>query len=194
MNDKLTQAISGWADSLVNLVPVLTRSDEMASMKQVRASYTTFQAQQLPPDGVQFAEVNMGGVPATLVQPEAQDSEIVLIYLHGGAYIVGEPAGYRGIGGNYAKLLGARVYIPDTGSRRSTHSQLQSTMACAPTNGCWSKASRQEKSRSRANLQAAPWSSASWSRPSKRAGHYRPRASPFRPGRSRAHRRFHDES
>nr|WP_315396968.1 alpha/beta hydrolase [uncultured Duganella sp.] len=113
MNDELTRAMSGWADSLVNLVPVLSGSDETASMAQVRASYTTFQAQQKPPQGVRFEEVNMGGVPATLALPDAQDSGIVLLYIHGGAYIVGEPAGYRGIGGNYAKLLGARVYIPD---------------------------------------------------------------------------------
>lgn len=113
MNDELTRAMSGWADSLVNLVPVLSGSDETASMAQVRASYTTFQAQQKPPQGVRFEEVNMGGVPATLALPDAQNSDTVLVYLHGGAYIVGEPAGYRGIGGNYAKLLGARVYIPD---------------------------------------------------------------------------------
>ncbi len=113
MNDKLTQAMSGWADSLVNLVPVLTGSDKTTSMAQVRATYTAFQAQQPPPEGVRFEEVNMGGVPATLVQPEVRSSDIVLVYLHGGAYIVGEPAGYRGIGGNYAKLLGASVYIPD---------------------------------------------------------------------------------
>lgn len=113
MNDELTRAMSGWADSLVNLVPVLSGSDETASMAQVRASYTTFQAQQKPPQGVRFEEVDMGGVPATLALPDAQNSDTVLVYLHGGAYIVGEPAGYRGIGGNYAKLLGARVYIPD---------------------------------------------------------------------------------
>ena len=113
MNKKLTQAMTHWADSLVNLVPVLTGSDKTASMAQVRASYTAFQAQQPSPEGVQFEEVNMGGVPATLGQPAVQTSDIVLVYIHGGAYIVGEPAGYRGIGGNYAKLLGARVYIPD---------------------------------------------------------------------------------
>ena len=113
MNDKLTQAMHGWADSLVNLVPVLTGSDKTATMAQVRASYTAFQAQQPAPEGVRFDEVDMGGVPATLVQPEVKTSDIVLMYLHGGAYIVGEPDGYRGIGGNYAKLLGARVYIPN---------------------------------------------------------------------------------
>lgn len=35
------------------------------------------------------------------------------MYIHGGAYIVGRPDGYHGIGGNYAKMLGARVYMPD---------------------------------------------------------------------------------
>lgn len=65
MNIELTRAMSGWADSLVNLVPVLSGSDETAAMTQVRASYTAFQAQQRPPQGVRFEEVNMGDQDTT---------------------------------------------------------------------------------------------------------------------------------
>ncbi len=113
MNDKLTQAMSGWADSLVNLVPVLTGSDKTASMAQVRASYTAFQAQQQPPKACGLRKSIWAACRQRWCSPRYKTSDIVLVYLHGGAYIVGEPAGYRGIGGNYAKLLGARVYIPD---------------------------------------------------------------------------------
>jgi acetyl esterase/lipase len=113
MNEELREVMNGWADSLVNLVPVLTGSEKTATMTQVRAAYTAFQTQQPAPPGVRFEDLVMGGVPATLVQPEVKTSDIVLLYLHGGAYIVGEPDGYHGIGGNYAKLLGANVYIPD---------------------------------------------------------------------------------
>jgi epsilon-lactone hydrolase len=62
---------------------------------------------------VRFEAVDMGGVPATLVTPDELKTDAVLMYIHGGAYIVGRPDGYHGIGGNYAKMLGARVYMPD---------------------------------------------------------------------------------
>jgi acetyl esterase/lipase len=55
----------------------------------------------------------MGGVPGTLVTPENLKTDAIVMYIHGGAYIVGESAGYHGIGGNYASMLGARVYMPD---------------------------------------------------------------------------------
>lgn len=45
--------------------------------------------------------------------PDNLETDAIVMYIHGGAYIVGEPAGYHGIGGNYASMLGARVYMPD---------------------------------------------------------------------------------
>ncbi|MNG02046.1 hypothetical protein D3C84_850520 [compost metagenome] len=50
-------------------------------------------------------EIQMGSVPATLVTPENIEDGRVMLYIHGGGYVAGNPAGYHGIAGNYAKLL-----------------------------------------------------------------------------------------
>ncbi|MFU2325014.1 alpha/beta hydrolase fold domain-containing protein [Pseudomonas sp. NFX98] len=45
--------------------------------------------------------------------PATIKTDAILVYIHGGAYILGGPAGYHGISGNFASLLGAKVFMPD---------------------------------------------------------------------------------
>jgi acetyl esterase/lipase len=113
MNTEVKAAVQTWANSLSDLVPVLKGTDTTTRMSDIRDAYAKMLGQNQPPPGVGFEAVDMGGVPATLVTPDELKTDAVLIYIHGGAYIVGRPDGYHGIGGNYAKMLGARVYMPD---------------------------------------------------------------------------------
>ena len=113
MNIEVKAAVQTWANSLSDLVPVLKGIDTTTKMSDIRDAYAKMLGQNLPPAGVGFEAVDMGGVPATLVTPDELKTDAVLMYIHGGAYIVGRPDGYHGIGGNYAKMLGARVYMPD---------------------------------------------------------------------------------
>ncbi|WP_178116868.1 alpha/beta hydrolase [Pseudomonas sp. GXM4] len=113
MNTEVKAAVQTWANSLSDLVPVLKGTDTTTRMSDIRDAYAKMLGQNQPPAGVRFEAVDMGGVPATLVTPDELKTDAVLIYIHGGAYIVGRPDGYHGIGGNYAKMLGARVYMPD---------------------------------------------------------------------------------
>ncbi|MGC3931494.1 alpha/beta hydrolase [Pseudomonas atacamensis] len=113
MNTEVKAAVQTWANSLSDLVPVLKGIDTTTKMSDIRDAYAKMLGQNQPPAGVRFEAVDMGGVPATLVTPDELKTDAVLMYIHGGAYIVGRPAGYHGIGGNYAKMLGARVYMPD---------------------------------------------------------------------------------
>ncbi|CAN7800206.1 alpha/beta hydrolase [Paraburkholderia hospita] len=113
MHSQVTESLRDWANSLVNLGPVLTGENTAITMGEVRSAYTAMLAKHPAPHGVSFASVDMGGIPGTLITPDELKTDAVLMYIHGGAYIVGEPAGYHGIGGNYAKLMGARVYMPD---------------------------------------------------------------------------------
>lgn len=113
MNTEVKAAVQTWANSLSDLVPVLKGTDTTTRMSDIRDAYAKMFGQNQPPAGVRFETVNMGGVPATLVTPDELKTDAVLMYIHGGAYIVGRPDGYHGIGGNYAKMLGARVYMPD---------------------------------------------------------------------------------
>ncbi|EPJ97049.1 alpha/beta hydrolase [Pseudomonas sp. CFII68] len=113
MNIEVQAAVQTWANSLSDLVPVLKGIDTTTKMSDIRDSYAKMLAQNPAPAGVKFEAVDMGGVPGTLVTPDEIKSDAVVMYIHGGAYIVGRPDGYHGIGGNYAKMLGARVYMPD---------------------------------------------------------------------------------
>ena len=113
MNIEVKAAVQTWANSLSDLVPVLMGIDTTTKMSDIRDAYAKMLGQNQPPAGVRFEAVDMGGVPATLVTPDELKTDAVLMYIHGGAYIVGRPDGYHGIGGNYAKMLGARVYMPD---------------------------------------------------------------------------------
>ncbi|EFE93966.1 alpha/beta hydrolase [Serratia odorifera] len=107
------QAVKEWSESVAGLAPVLTGQDTLTSMNEIRNAYSRMLAKNPAPVGVGFTQIDMGGIPGTLVTPDNLKTDAIVMYIHGGAYIVGEPAGYHGIGGNYASLLGARVYMPD---------------------------------------------------------------------------------
>jgi acetyl esterase/lipase len=113
MNEQVARGVKDWARSLENLGPILKGENSDITMTEIRSAYTAMLAKQPAPDGVCFETCELAGVPATLITPDSLTTDAVLFYIHGGAYIVGEPAGYHGIGGNYAKLLGAKVYMPD---------------------------------------------------------------------------------
>ncbi|SAL83848.1 alpha/beta hydrolase domain-containing protein [Caballeronia terrestris] len=113
MDKKVTEALKNWADSLAGLGPVLRGEDRSTPMSAIRHAYTEMLAKHPAPEGVRFESTDLGGVPTTLVIPEKLTTDAIVFYIHGGAYIVGEPAGYHGIGGNYAKMMGAKVYMPN---------------------------------------------------------------------------------
>ena len=99
MNTKVEAAVHTWANSLSDLVPVLKGLDTTTKMSDIRDAYAKMLAQNPAPAGVRFEAVDMGGVPGTLVTPDEIKTDAVVMYIHGGAYIVGRPDGYHGIGG-----------------------------------------------------------------------------------------------
>jgi monoterpene epsilon-lactone hydrolase len=67
------------------------------------------------PFGVRFSRSSLAGVPAETVQ--ARSSAVrptsAVLFLHGGAFIIGSPVSHRSITGRLAKLTGAAVFVPD---------------------------------------------------------------------------------
>lgn len=49
----------------------------------------------LPPGGVRIEPARVGGVPGEWLRPKSGEAGGALLYLHGGAYVVGLPATYR---------------------------------------------------------------------------------------------------
>lgn len=105
--------LAAWRKSAGGLAAALL-GQEGADWGKARADYIGVLAALFPaPGGVSFNEVDMGGVPATLVTPETVEGDRTLLYIHGGGYASGGSAAYHAIAGQYAKQLRAKVYIPD---------------------------------------------------------------------------------
>lgn len=105
------QRIDGWNAASLAFAPLLR--GEPGSWPDARHDYLQALAVHPTPQGVTVDQVDMGGIPATLVTPREVRDERILLYIHGGGYVAGSPAGYHGLAGHYAQLLGARVYMPD---------------------------------------------------------------------------------
>jgi len=65
------------------------------------------------PRGSRVEAVEMNGVPGERVRCGDAASDAAVLYLHGGGYVFGAPAGYRSVTGILARDLGATTYAPD---------------------------------------------------------------------------------
>ncbi|MCX5240801.1 alpha/beta hydrolase [Streptomyces prunicolor] len=66
----------------------------------------------LPPD-VKTTEGELGGVPVVTVETPATDPAAVLLYLHGGAYVIGSAADAAGLAAEVSRRTGARAVCVD---------------------------------------------------------------------------------
>lgn len=103
--------LDAWNAATMGMAPLLR--GEPGSWPAARAQYLGALTAHPPPPGVTIEEIDMGGIPGTLVTPDAAVDDRVLLYIHGGGYVAGSPAGYHGLGGRYANLLKAKVFMPD---------------------------------------------------------------------------------
>ncbi|KQU16245.1 esterase [Methylobacterium sp. Leaf94] len=113
LNPTVIHRLDRWAASLRDLAPVLRGETASVTIDDIRRSYVRTMAEHPTPADMRIEQVDMGGVPATLVTPPEVAGDRVLFYIHGGAYIVGGPDGYHGLAAAFARALKARVYLPD---------------------------------------------------------------------------------
>lgn len=66
----------------------------------------------LEPDVI-TREADAGGIPADWITVEGSDAERVVLYLHGGAYVMGSRNTHRELAGRIARAAQARVLLPD---------------------------------------------------------------------------------
>ena len=64
------------------------------------------------PKGVQFIEVDAGGVPSAWLVPEGYDGNVRVLHLHGGGYAGGDINTHRCYAGCLAQVSGAAVLVP----------------------------------------------------------------------------------
>jgi acetyl esterase/lipase len=65
------------------------------------------------PGGVDYVEVDAGGVPAMWVAPKGAAENRVMLGLHGGGFVTGSMYTHRKLFGHLAKAIGARALVPD---------------------------------------------------------------------------------
>lgn len=65
------------------------------------------------PRGVTTHSIAASGVPAEWLSPEASDPQRVLLYLHGGGYVIGSIATHRGLASRIAIAAEARLLLID---------------------------------------------------------------------------------
>ncbi|MFE8116656.1 alpha/beta hydrolase [Brenneria goodwinii] len=107
------KALDGWIQAATPVV-LKMKGESDKSWPEVRASYVDGLDRLFPaPEGVEFTQVDLDGVPTMVITPDNLIAGRTLFYIHGGGYVHGGTKAYRGLAGNYARLLRARVYVPD---------------------------------------------------------------------------------
>lgn len=75
-----------------------------------------FEGWHLPtaePEGVTYAEVDAGDVPAIWCNPIGAAEDRVIVFTHGGGYVVGSMHTHRKLAGHLAKRVGCRALVID---------------------------------------------------------------------------------
>jgi monoterpene epsilon-lactone hydrolase len=65
------------------------------------------------PGGVDYIEVDAGGVPAMSIRPKGAAEDRVILSMHGGGFVVGSMYTHRKLFGHIAKAAGVRALAPD---------------------------------------------------------------------------------
>ncbi|MEX0427683.1 alpha/beta hydrolase fold domain-containing protein [Nocardioides sp. DS6] len=81
--------------------------------QKARADFAAFLGGLPVPDGIAVEAREVAGVPGLQVTPVNGSDRVAALYLHGGAYVAGDPQGYLGIIGGIAKASGFAVFAPD---------------------------------------------------------------------------------
>lgn len=94
------------------LKPVLGTALPVPVQRRIVGAIT---ATNRPPRGVNVAKVKMHEVDALKVTSKTTTpgNNTALLYLHGGAYVLGAPSGYRNVAGHVALATGTQVYPID---------------------------------------------------------------------------------
>jgi acetyl esterase/lipase len=82
-------------------------------LEEVRKGTDGFSANFPPPEGITVEPADVGGVPGEWITPRAGAGDRVIVYLHGGGYVMGSPASHRGAAARIAEACEARAFSVD---------------------------------------------------------------------------------
>jgi epsilon-lactone hydrolase len=80
-----------------------------------RAAFDEQMAKTPAPDGVECEAAAVGGIPGWWCRPADGDTNTAILYLHGGAYVVGSAQAYQHFAGQIAARAKAPTFVADYG-------------------------------------------------------------------------------
>ncbi len=92
----------------------MTRKPDMG-LDEIRGLFSHWGDVTADPSGVDYVEVDAGGVPAMWAIPKGCTWDRALLCSHGGGYVVGSMYTHRKLFGHIAKAVGCRALIVDYG-------------------------------------------------------------------------------
>jgi monoterpene epsilon-lactone hydrolase len=92
--------------------PMVGLLDSEETLDEARAAGEELLGQFAPPPGTDVRPTNAGGVSALLVSP-GPDAAPTVLYIHGGAFVLGSAFGYRTNAGALATAAQTAVLVPD---------------------------------------------------------------------------------
>jgi acetyl esterase/lipase len=98
-------------EQIVAMVRGLLKPD--ASLEEMRATADGFGELTGPIDGIESETVIAGGVPAEWVWVGGADASRVILYVHGGGYVIGTISAYRKFAAHLSRATGCRVLNVD---------------------------------------------------------------------------------
>lgn len=84
-----------------------------ASVDDLRAAYDALLLQFALPEGVEPVERVVGGVPVRFVTAAGASTDKVLVWFHGGGYVLGSAKGFQELGHTLSRAAGVTVALPD---------------------------------------------------------------------------------
>src|SRR5438270_3701110 len=87
--------------------------DLQADVPTLRASFNELMARIPAPDDVRQSRTTIGGVSAIEVTAPAADADAVILYFHGGVYVIGSAATSVSLVAELVRRTGARVITLD---------------------------------------------------------------------------------
>ncbi|OBF11870.1 alpha/beta hydrolase [Mycobacterium sp. ACS4331] len=84
-----------------------------ATVEDLRRAYDDLLLQFLLPAGVEPSEAVIGGIPALYVSAEGAAQDKVLVWFHGGGYVLGSARGFQELGHTLSAASGMTVILPD---------------------------------------------------------------------------------
>ena len=91
---------------LAKLPPRTTNAERRAMYDRAERVFTV-------PPGTMVEAVTAGGRPAEWIRPADARSDAVLLYLHGGGYVIGSPRSHRHLAEAIARAAGISCLLPD---------------------------------------------------------------------------------